>query len=118
MTTRASLSVRSTASPLIYNEVKEHAGKRYALIVDEAHSSQTGKSAEKMKAALADTEEALKEMAAMQDIAEEELEKKRAAIMDTLLAQGQHNNLSFYAFTATPKPKTLRTFGICTHQDH
>ena len=104
--------------PLIYNEVKEHAGKRYALIVDEAHSSQTGKSAEKMKAALADTEEALKEMAAMQDIAEEELEKKRAAIMDTLLAQGQHNNLSFYAFTATPKPKTLRTFGICTHQDH
>ena len=103
--------------PLIYNEVKEHAGKRYALIVDEAHSSQTGKSAEKMKAALADTEEALKEMAAMQDIAEEELEKKRDAIMDTLLAQGQHQNLSFYAFTATPKPKTLRTFGICTHQD-
>jgi large subunit ribosomal protein L16 len=37
--------------------------------------------------------------------------------MDTLLAQGQHSNLSFYAFTATPKPKTLRTFGICTHQD-
>ena len=34
--------------PLIYNEVKEHAGKRYALIVDEAHSSQTGKSAEKV----------------------------------------------------------------------
>ena len=103
--------------PLIYNEIKEHAGKRYAIIVDEAHSSQTGKSAEKMKAALADTEEALKEMAALQDIAEEELEKKRDAIMDTLLAQGQHNNLSFYAFTATPKPKTLRTFGICTHQD-
>lgn len=45
--------------PLIYNEIKEHAGKRYALIVDEVHSSQTGKSAEKMKAALADTEEAL-----------------------------------------------------------
>ena len=103
--------------PLIYNEIKEHAGKRYAIIVDEAHSSQTGKSAEKMKAALADTEEALKEMAALQDIAEEELEKKRDAIMDTLLAQGQHQNLSFYAFTATPKPKTLRTFGICTHQD-
>ena len=103
--------------PLIYKEVNKNTGKRYALIVDEAHSSQTGKAAEKMKAALADTDEALKEMAAMQDIAEEELEKKRDEIMDTLLAQGQHSNLSFYAFTATPKPKTLRTFGVCTHQD-
>ena len=103
--------------PLIYKEVNKNTGKRYALIVDEAHSSQTGKAAEKMKAALADTDEALREMAAMQDIAEEELEKQRDEIMDTLLAQGQHQNLSFYAFTATPKPKTLRTFGICTHQD-
>ena len=103
--------------PLIYKEVNKNTGKKYALIVDEAHSSQTGKAAEKMKAALADTDEALREMAAIQDIAEEELEKQRDEIMDTLLAQGQHNNLSFYAFTATPKPKTLRTFGICTHQD-
>ena len=103
--------------PLIYKEVNKNTGKKYALIVDEAHSSQTGKAAEKMKAALADTDEALREMAAMQDIAEEELEKQRDEIMDTLLAQGQHSNLSFYAFTATPKPKTLRTFGICTHQD-
>ena len=103
--------------PLIYKEVNKNTGKKYALIVDEAHSSQTGKAAEKMKAALADTDEALRQMAAMQDIAEEELEKQRDEIMDTLLAQGQHSNLSFYAFTATPKPKTLRTFGICTHQD-
>ena len=103
--------------PLIYKEVNKNTGKRYALIVDEAHSSQTGKAAEKMKAALADTDEALREIAAMQDIAEEELEKQRDEIMDTLLAQGQHSNLSFYAFTATPKPKTLRTFGVCTHQD-
>ena len=103
--------------PLIYKEVNKNTGKRYALIVDEAHSSQTGKAAEKMKAALADTEEALREMAAMQEVAEEELEKQRDEIMDTLLAQGQHSNLSFYAFTATPKPKTLRTFGVCTHQD-
>ncbi len=103
--------------PLIYKEVKEKTGKKYAIIVDEAHSSQTGKSAEKMKAALADTDEALREMAALQDVAEEELEKQRDEIMDTLLAQGQHQNLSFYAFTATPKPKTLRTFGVCTHHD-
>ena len=43
---------------------------------------------------------------------EEELEKERDAMMEDLLAQGKHNNLSFYAFTATPKPKTLQTFGV------
>ena len=31
---------------------------------------------------------------------------------ETLLAQGKHKNLYFYAFTATPKPKTLQTFGV------
>ena len=49
--------------PLIYKELDNHKGKRFAIIVDEAHSSQSGKSAEKLKAALADTDEALKEMA-------------------------------------------------------
>ena len=42
--------------PLIYKELDNHKGKRFAIIVDEAHSSQSGKSAEKLKAALADTD--------------------------------------------------------------
>ena len=81
------------------------------IIVDEAHSSQSGKSAEKLKAALADTDEALREYAEIEEIEAEELEKKKDALLEDLLAQGQHNNLYFYAFTATPKPKTLQTFG-------
>lgn len=81
-------------------------------MVDEAHSSQSGKSAEKLKAALADTDEALRELAEWEDRSVEELEKEQDRLMLDLLSQGQHNNLSFYAFTATPKPKTLQTFGI------
>lgn len=97
--------------PVIYQEVTSRSGKHYAIIVDEAHSSQSGKSAEKVKVALADTDEALHEMAELEEKSEEELEKERDSMMEDLLAQGKHSNLSFYAFTATPKPKTLQTFG-------
>ncbi len=98
--------------PVIYQEITSRSGKRYAIIVDEAHSSQSGKSAEKVKTALADTDEALREMAELEEKTEEELEKERDSMMEDLLAQGKHSNLSFYAFTATPKPKTLQTFGV------
>jgi type I restriction enzyme R subunit len=97
--------------PLIYKELDAHIGKNFAIIVDEAHSSQSGKSAEKLKAALADTDEALREMAEIEEKTEAELKDEMDVMMETLLTQGQHKNLYFYAFTATPKPKTLETFG-------
>lgn len=97
--------------PVIYKELTSRSSKRYAIVVDEAHSSQSGKSAEKLKAALADTDEALREYAEIEEVEAEELEKKKDALLEDLLAQGQHSNLFFYAFTATPKPKTLQTFG-------
>ena len=96
--------------PLIYKELDNHKGKQFAIIVDEAHSSQSGKSAEKLKAALADTDEALREWAEIEDKTEDELVDEMDNLSD-LLTQGQHKNQYFYAFTATPKPKTLRTFG-------
>ena len=98
--------------PQIYEQIQKHGGENYAIVVDEAHSSQNGKSAERLKAALADTDEALKELAEWEDKSVEELEKEEDRLMLDLLSQGQHNNLSFYAFTATPKPKTLQTFGV------
>ena len=52
--------------PVIYKEV-DSAKKRFAIIIDEAHSSQTGDAAKKLKRALADTEEILKEYAEMED---------------------------------------------------
>ena len=98
--------------PLIYKELDNHLGKQFAIIVDEAHSSQSGKSAEKLKAALADTDEALKEWAEIENVStydQDDMDK-----LSELLTQGQHKNQYFYAFTATPKPKTLRTFGEWT----
>ena len=98
--------------PYIYKALDCHSGKNFAIIVDEAHSSQSGKSAEKLKAALADTDEALRELAELEEKAEEQLKNEMDDMVETLLTQGQHKNLSFYAFTATPKPKTLQTFGV------
>lgn len=104
--------------PLIYKELDAHKGKRFAIIVDEAHSSQSGKSAEKLKAALADTESALQEWAELEGKTEEEMRDGMDLMMETLLTQGQHANQYFYAFTATPKPKTLQTFGIKTDKGY
>ena len=96
--------------PVIYDEVHSSVGKRYAVIVDEAHSSQTGQSALKLKAALADVSDALKEYAEIEEKAVEEVEKNDPLVQD-MLSQGKHSNLSFFAFTATPKGKTLEIFG-------
>lgn len=97
--------------PVIYQDVESTAGKRFAVIVDEAHSSQTGSASQKLKLALSDREEALKEW---EELDEEEVSKardKEDTLNDTLLGQGRHGNISFYAFTATPKAKTLELFG-------
>lgn len=96
--------------PVIYQEVDKVAGRNYAIIVDEAHSSQTGNSALKLKTALADTEEALREYAEMEGKAESELDPDDK-LMKEIIVHGKHKNLSFFAFTATPKDKTLELFG-------
>ncbi len=96
--------------PVIYQEVENVKGRNYAIIVDEAHSSQTGSSALKLKAALADTEEALREYAEIEGKAEEEIDPEDKLVQE-LLTHGRHKNLSFFAFTATPKGTTLEMFG-------
>ena len=96
--------------PVIYKEINA-ANKRFAIIVDEAHSSQTGDAAKKLKRALADTEEILKEYAEMEEEDEKNRKDDEDRLLDELAAQGVHKNLSFFAFTATPKGKTLQMFG-------
>ncbi|MBI2174401.1 MAG: type I restriction endonuclease subunit R, partial [Candidatus Omnitrophica bacterium] len=77
------------------------AARKYAVIVDEAHSSQTGESARELKAILGaaatDTEEG-----------EADWEDRLNQVMQS---RGRQPNLSFFAFTATPKGKTLELFG-------
>ncbi|MBI4753485.1 type I restriction endonuclease subunit R, partial [Candidatus Desantisbacteria bacterium] len=96
--------------PVIYKDII--GGKNnFAIIVDEAHSSQTGEAAKKLKRALADTESILEEYARMENDDEEARKDDEDKMLDELAAHGQHNNLSFFAFTATPKDKTLQMFG-------
>ena len=87
--------------PVIYQEVDKEAGRNFAIIVDEAHSSQTGSSAMKLKAALADTEAALREYAEIEEKAEDEIDRNDKLVQE-MLTHGKHPNLSFFAFTATP----------------
>ena len=98
-------------------------GKRFAIIVDEAHSSQSGKASERMKEVLADIsnydgeaiEKRLHEYAEAEAKAEKETldrdEELADEIQKEIAAHGKQENLSFFAFTATPKQKTLEMFG-------
>lgn len=96
--------------PVIYQEVESTQGKGFAIIVDEAHSSQSGSSASKLKTALADTEAALREYAEIEGKAEDEIDREDKLLQE-MLVHGKHKNLSFFAFTATPKAQTLEMFG-------
>ncbi len=95
--------------PVIAKEIGELPGKRFAVIVDEAHSSQSGESTKSLKSVLAtgSLEEAEQEEAGA-ETPEEELEN---AILAEMEKRGRLPNLSMFAFTATPKPKTLELFG-------
>lgn len=81
---------------------KEIAKRRYAIIVDEAHSSQTGESARELKSILG---------AAAQTEDDEEAPDWEDRLNQVMQSRGRQPNLSFFAFTATPKGKTLELFG-------
>lgn len=80
----------------------ELASKAYAVIVDEAHSSQTGDAATALKQVLG--------AKAVADIDEDDIDGE-AALAAVLAARGRQPNLSFFAFTATPKERTVELFG-------
>ena len=94
--------------PFVLDRIGQLPERNYAVIVDEAHSSQTGTTARKLREVLtaSNLEEAAKED---EDPGEWDVEDE---ILKTLEAVGKQPNLSFFAFTATPKAKTLEMFGV------
>jgi type I restriction enzyme R subunit len=80
--------------PFILDEIDNEKGRTFAIVIDEAHSSQGGKTSAAMSAALADPE----------DTVNDALEKR-------MQARKILTNASYFAFTATPKNKTLEMFG-------
>ncbi len=99
--------------PVIAKEIGELPGKRFAVVVDEAHSSQSGESTKPLKAILAtkDLDEAEREDADSESGPESgEADVDNLALAEAV-KRGHVPNLSLFAFTATPKPKTLELFG-------
>ena len=94
--------------PFVAEKIGTLASRRYAVIVDEAHSSQTGEGARHMKEVLAakSLDEAEKE-----DAEDDEEETSEDRLVKVMASRGKQKNLSFFAFTATPKAKTLEVFG-------
>jgi type I restriction enzyme R subunit len=99
--------------PVVAKSATELAGTRFAIIVDEAHSGQSGDTAKDLKLVLgggtsADALQAAEEFDSnflpVEDSFEDLLEK-------SVEARGKSNNITFFAFTATPKSKTLELFG-------
>jgi type I restriction enzyme R subunit len=90
--------------PFILDELAAEGGKSFAIIIDEAHSSQGGKTSAAMSKALGDEAEGDDEESDAEDTVNEALEKR-------MVARKMLTNASYFAFTATPKNKTLEMFG-------
>ena len=96
--------------PVISTSIGDLGGNAFAVVIDEAHSSQSGESAKGLKEALAPSE-------ALSDVpGEPEGASDGAGDLEDLVAaevrlRGRQDHVSYFAFTATPKGKTLELFG-------
>lgn len=95
--------------PVVVNQAIDLPNRKYAVIIDEAHSSQGGEASKKMQEVLTsnvleESSESLDDDFDDDDFIREEVERSAKSRRAT-------NNISFFAFTATPKYKTLQVFG-------
>lgn len=93
-----------------YKDFESLAGRKFAIIIDEAHQGQSGESAKTLRKSLLDIDKAIKAYAEEEGIEESEVDLS-SDLVCSILAQGIHANQSFFAFTATPKNKTIELFG-------
>lgn len=94
--------------PFVTEKIGELPKRRYAVIVDEAHSSQSGETAAELRGVLGAA--AIREEA-KEKVEAEGLEDYQEEILKAMAKRGRQGNMSFFAFTATPKYKTLEVFG-------
>lgn len=99
--------------PFVVDKVADLPARRYAVIIDEAHSSQTGEAAHKLKIALGAgaSDAQVLEAAEAEDRSTEEERDPDELVLRSVARRGRQANISYYAFTATPKHKTLVLFG-------
>jgi type I restriction enzyme, R subunit len=90
--------------PFILDEIATEGGKTFAIIIDEAHSSQGGKTSAAMS-------EVLSASAEDEDAGPDPEDTVNEALAKRMEARKMLSNASYFAFTATPKNKTLEMFG-------
>jgi type I restriction enzyme, R subunit len=95
--------------PYVTDKIGELPSRKYAVIIDEAHSSQGGESATELKGVLAQAQIHEEAKKYMEDNGTPDYEEE---ILRTMARRGRQPNISFFAFTATPKYKTLEVFGV------
>jgi len=103
--------------PYALKHITEAGNKKYAVIIDEAHSSQGGESSRKMIEALAGKNVSLVDAEKIETEIENTTEDEDDIIREAISKRGPQPNISFYAFTATPKTKTLEVFGTKNAED-
>ena len=91
-------------------DMQSFSGRRFAIIIDEAHQGQNGESAKTLRRSLIDMGIALKDYAEETGVDPEDVDLTDEYV-NAVIGQGRHENQSFFAFTATPKGQTLETFG-------
>lgn len=93
-----------------YKDFDKLTGRKFAIIIDEAHQGQSGESARTLKKGLTDLDAEMKKYCEETGLNPEDLDENDDLLQE-VLAQGHHDNQSFFAFTATPVQKTLQAFG-------
>lgn len=102
--------------PFVLGKVAKLSNKNYAVIIDEAHSSQGGKASKSMSKVLSNM--TLEEAYEQDRLIEENLTDDEEKIVEDIVKSGKQTNVSYFAFTATPKPKTLERFGRKDDEGH
>jgi type I restriction enzyme R subunit len=97
--------------PFVIDKIGELPDRNYAVLIDEAHSSQGGEATKKMKEVLGTNSLEAAANAERDTDNEEDDDTALDEVRRSMIARGKQQNLSFFAFTATPKTKTLEVFG-------
>lgn len=95
--------------PFVTEGIRQTPGRRFAVIIDEAHSSQSGESSRSLKEVL--SAGSLNEAEEEDPAGESDEDRVNKNVEGHMKTRGRVPNVSFFAFTATPKAKTMEIFG-------
>ena len=102
----------------VYKDFDKMNNKNFAIIIDEAHQGQSGESAKTLRKSLIDKNKELEAYRNEAGLTLDEIDEiDEDEVLLEIIAQGHHDNQSFFAFTATPNSKALELFGTPQNSD-